>query len=137
MIQYLALLATATLFGGMLIYSFGFAPIVFHALPRDEAGKFIRLAFPWYYIFVISVSALSCFTLIPLDSLSATFMGSIVIIGIIARQFIMPKINAARDLQIKGDKAAHKKFVWLHGLSVFLNFVQLIIAGYVLICFLQ
>jgi hypothetical protein len=136
MIQYLALLATATLFGGMLIYSFGFAPIVFHALPSDEAGRFLRLAFPWYYIFIISISALSCLALIPLNSLSATLMGSVVIIGIFARQVLMSKINAARDRQVKGDKAARGQFVRLHGLSVFLNFIQLAIAGYILICFL-
>jgi hypothetical protein len=136
MIEYLALLLTATLFGGMILYSFGFAPIVFHAFPSDEAGRFIRLAFPWYYVFIISTSVFSCLTLLSLNLQSAILMASVVIIGIFARQILMPKINAARDLQLKGDTAARGHFGRLHALSVFLNFGQLAIVGYVLIYFL-
>ena len=136
MITYLALLLTATLFGGMLLYSFGFAPIVFHAFPSDEAGRFIRLAFPWYYLFVISTSALSCLALMPLNSQSAILMAIVFIVGMFARQILMPKINAARDLQLTGDTAARRDFGILHALSVFLNFGQLAIVGYVLVYFL-
>tara|TARA_B100001142_G_scaffold296335_1_gene317978 strand:- start:379 stop:789 length:411 start_codon:yes stop_codon:yes gene_type:complete len=136
MLQYLALLFTSALFGGMLLFSFGFAPIVFHALSSDEAGKFIRIAFPWYYIFIILTAALSFLTLLPLNSISATLMAGILVIGIFARQFLMPKINTFRDLQLKGDKKAGGYFAKLHALSVFLNFSQLAITGYILICFL-
>ena len=136
MIQYLALLATASLFGGMLLFSFGFAPIVFHSFPSNEASRFIRLVFPWYYLFVISVSALSCLALVPLKLISAALIGTVAIIGLFARQILMPRINSARDLQLLGDKSARGRFGRLHGLSVFLNFGQLAITGYVLICFL-
>jgi hypothetical protein len=37
---YLALLATALLFGGMVLYSFGFAAFLFSALPAEQAGPF-------------------------------------------------------------------------------------------------
>ena len=53
MIEFTALLLVATLFGGMMLYSFGFAPIVFSTLPAKDASRFIRAAFPWYYLFVI------------------------------------------------------------------------------------
>jgi hypothetical protein len=53
----LALLATALLFGGMLLYSFGFAAFLFAALPPDLAGPTIRRAFPLFYLFVLGVAA--------------------------------------------------------------------------------
>lgn len=42
----LALLATALLFGGMTLYSFGFAAFLFTALPPETAGAALRRAFP-------------------------------------------------------------------------------------------
>ena len=58
MIEFSALLLVSTLFGGMMLYSFGFAPMVFRAMPAEEAGRFIRAVFPWYYLFVIAVAGL-------------------------------------------------------------------------------
>ena len=43
-----ALLTTALLFGGMVLYSFGFAAFLFTALPPDVAGPSIRRAFPLF-----------------------------------------------------------------------------------------
>ena len=51
----LAILATALLFGGMVLYSFGFAAFLFTALPPDIAGPTIRRAFPLFYLFVLGV----------------------------------------------------------------------------------
>jgi Domain of unknown function (DUF4149) len=48
-----ALLSTALLFGGMTLYSFGFAPMVFSALKTDMAGGLLRKAFPHHYLFVL------------------------------------------------------------------------------------
>jgi hypothetical protein len=45
MIEFAALLLISMLFGGMTLYSFGFAPMVFSAMPADDAGRFIRAAF--------------------------------------------------------------------------------------------
>jgi hypothetical protein len=39
--EFAALLLVSTLFGGMMLYSFGFAPMVFSALPAEDAGRFI------------------------------------------------------------------------------------------------
>jgi hypothetical protein len=46
MIEFATLLLVSMLFGGMMLYSFGFAPMVFGALPAEDAGRFIRPAFP-------------------------------------------------------------------------------------------
>ncbi len=43
-----ALLVTALLFGGIILYSFGFAAFIFSALPADLAGRTLRRAFPTF-----------------------------------------------------------------------------------------
>ena len=53
-----AVLCTALLFGGMTLYSFGFAAFLFTALPAPTAGATLRRAFPWFYVFVMATSAL-------------------------------------------------------------------------------
>ena len=55
----LALLTTALLFGGMALYSFGFAAFLFSALPPAVAGATLRRAFPTFYVFVMGAAALA------------------------------------------------------------------------------
>ncbi len=136
MIEFAALLLVSTLFGGMMLYSFGFAPMVFRAMPPDEAGRFIRAVFPWYYLFVIGVAGLGGAILLFWDSRSGALMIAIAVVAIYARQALMPQINAARDARSRGDLDAKGRFGRLHGISVALNFAQLIAAGYVLYRFL-
>jgi hypothetical protein len=132
-IAYLALLAAAALFGGMLLFSFGVAPLVFRSFPAEEAGRVIRLAFSWYYLFVIATSALAAVLLLAATNLpSALAMTGTALIGLFARQVLMPRINAARERRAAGDGAAARRFGRLHGFSVLLNFVQLALAAYVL-----
>jgi Domain of unknown function (DUF4149) len=59
MILSLAVLSTALLFGGMTLYSFGFAAFLFTALPAQTAGAALRRAFPWFYGFVIITAAVA------------------------------------------------------------------------------
>ncbi len=136
MIEFVALLLISTLFGGMMLYSFGFAPMVFSTLPAEEAGRFIRAAFPWYYLFVIVIAALGGAILLLSDSRSGALMLAIAAVAVYARQLLMPRINAARDQRSEGRADAKGQFARLHGFSVALNFVQLIAAGYVLYRFL-
>jgi hypothetical protein len=136
MIEFAALLLVATLFGGMMLYSFGFAPMVFSTLPPPDAGRFIRAAFPWYYLFVIATAGVGGLVLLPSNSRSAVLVLAIAAIGVYARQVLMPQINAARDQQLQGDISAKQRFGRLHGFSVVLNLVQLFAAGYVLYRFL-
>ena len=131
-----ALLLVSTLFGGMLLYSFGFAPLVFNALPAEDAGRFLRIAFPWYYLFTIATAGLGGAILFFSNARSGAVMVAIAGVAVYARQVLMPQINAARDLRLQGDADAKRRFRRLHGLSVALNFIQLIAAGYVLHQFL-
>ena len=58
-IHSLAILSTALLFGGMTLYSFGFAAFLFYALPAATAGQTLRKALPWFYGFVIVTASLA------------------------------------------------------------------------------
>jgi Domain of unknown function (DUF4149) len=122
-----ALLSTALLFGGMTLYSFGFAPMVFSALKADVAGGLLRKAFPHYYVFVLVTAAAAALALVGLDGFSAALMVGTAVIAVIARQLLMPAINTARDSGAKG------RFDRLHGLSVALNMVQLAAVVWVLV----
>jgi hypothetical protein len=122
----LALLSCALLFGGMVLYSFGFAAFLFTALPAETAGPTIRRAFPHFYLFVIGGAALSAVFLWFLDPPGAAIMAAIALTTIPTRQILMPAINAATDA---GDK---RRFGLLHGLSVVITLIHIGAAAYVL-----
>jgi hypothetical protein len=122
-----ALLSTALLFGGMTLYSFGFAPMVFSALKADVAGGLLREAFPHYYVFVLVTAAAAAVALLSLDGFSAALMAGTCLVAVFARQLLMPAINTARD------SGAKSRFNQLHGLSVALNMVQLVAVVWVLV----
>ena len=89
-----ALLTTALLFGGMVLYSFGFAAFVFNNLPVETAGPLIRKAFPHFYAFVLITAALIAIMVAFLgDYLSLSLFVVILITTIFARQILMPAIN--------------------------------------------
>ena len=56
--DYLALLLTSFLFGGMLLFSVGFGTLCFKFLEPSVARAFIRKTFPYFYGYVLVVSAL-------------------------------------------------------------------------------
>jgi len=121
-----ALLLSAFLFGGMLLYSFGFAAFLFSHLPADDAGTMLRKAFPVFYLWCIAVSVLAAAIFIFLDNTSAMLMASVALTTVPARQQLMPAINAASD---SGNK---RRFNLLHGLSVLIGLAQIAVVGYVL-----
>ena len=132
MLDALALLICATLFGGMALYSFGFAAFVFKTQPPDVAGRMLRQAFPPYYLFVAGCAALAALVLIPVAPLQAVVMAAVALTTVYARQILMPQINAARDAQLAGDASAARRFGWLHGGSVGLQLVQLAATAWVI-----
>ncbi len=122
----LGLLATALLFGGMILYSFGFAAFLFSALPADVAGRTLRRAFPLFYLFVMIAAAVAAIALSGHDRLAALLLAVIAASTWPTRQFLMPAINAATDTGAKG------RFKLLHGLSVVITLAHIGIAGLVL-----
>lgn len=121
------ILLTALLFGGMVLYSFGFAAFVFSALPSDTARLTIRRAFPHFYIFVLAISALAAIFAAGFDQASALILAAVAASTIVARQIIMPAINAA------SDTGATTRFKALHSLSVVITLAHIAAAGITLI----
>jgi hypothetical protein len=125
----IALLLTAILLGGMSLFAFGFAIFALRNLPTDVARSLIRKAFPPYYLLVIVISALTGMAALPNDRLSATLLAAICGATVIARQVVMPAVNAATD---RGDRGS---FGILHGVSVLIQIAQIIATAIVLLRF--
>lgn len=127
MTQSVAVLITALLFGGMALYSFGFAAFLFTVLPAETAGLTLRRAFPLFYLFVFVTAGLASALLWPHDPLAGTLMALVAITTVPARQALMPAINRATD------GGQRRRFKWLHGLSVTLTLGHIAAAGFVLV----
>ena len=123
-----ALLTTAHLLGGMVLYSLGFAVFVFNAVPAETAGPLIRRAFPHFYLFVLGTSAPAAAVVAFSDDwISASLLAVIALTTVYARQVLMPAINAATDTKRKG------RFKALHGLSVLITLAHIGAAGAVIV----
>lgn len=125
-----ALLVTSLLFGGMVLYSFGFAAFLFTALPANVAGPTIRRAFPHFYMFVMLSAAAAAGLVWAHDAVAAGLLALIAVTTLPARQMLMPAINRATD---EGAKA---RFKWLHGLSVAITLAHIALAGLAMTRFL-
>lgn len=124
-----AMLMTAILFGGMVLYSFGFAAFLFSHLPAQDAGSILRKAFPVFYLWCVAVGLLAAGLLLFVDSVSAWLVMAVALTTVPARQLLMPAINAASD---NNDR---RRFNILHGSSVLLAVAQMTMLAYVLIRF--
>ena len=126
MITVAALLLTAFLFGGMLLYSFGFAAFVFTTLPAEQAGRLLREAFPHFYAWCIVTSVAAALSFYFVAPLSAGILFFVAVTTLPARQMLMPAINSATD---SGNKS---QFNVLHSASVTLTLLQIGAVGYCL-----
>ena len=126
MILTLAVLTTALLFGGMSLYSFGFAAFLFSTFSPEVAGPALRKAFPWFYAFVIGVAAIAALLWWPHDGVAAAVMAAVVVTTILVRQLLMPAINRATDAGLR------QRFKWLHGLSVVVTLGHIVASGWLL-----
>lgn len=119
----LATLITALLFGGMVLYSFGFAAFLFTALPPEVAGRTIRRAFPMFYLFVLGCSGAAAVVLWAGHLPGAGLLALVAFTVLPTRQLLMPAINHATDT---GAKA---RFKALHGLSVAITLGHIALTG--------
>ena len=124
-LQSIATVATALLAGGMVFFSFVFAPLVFKTLDEDNAGRMVRAVFPVYYLLGLLLSALAAVFFWPASPTDGAVMGAVAVVFALARQLLRPAIDARRERR-KEDPAAAKGFRRLHGLSMILNLAQII-----------
>jgi hypothetical protein len=121
--------ALGLLLGGMGVFSFMVAPTAFRALTEADAGRFVRALFPHYYLFVTVASLVSGVLLVAGHPYMSKLMFLCAALGVVARQVLMPRINALRDRSLAGDAAAGRWFGRLHGASVVINLFQLVAAA--------
>jgi len=119
------------LLGAMLFFPSVVAPVVFTSLPEAQAGAFLRSMFPRYYAFMIALSLIAALLFLVTNDESA-YQATVVclFVGVSTlwvRQWLLPRINAARDAQLAGDAEAGRRFDRDHKLSVGVNMVQLVL----------
>ena len=124
--EYIALLLTSFLFGGMLLFSLSFGTLSFKFLEASVARAFIRKTFPYFYGYVLSVSALIVLFSLNISSLAVGLAFSIFITTIPTARVLMPAIDKASDAKQK------RNFVLLHSVSVSITLSQIIICAILL-----
>ena len=119
------------LLGAMLFFPSVVAPVVFTSLPEAQAGAFLRSMFPRYYSFMIALSLIAALLFLVATDESAEQAAMVCLfVGVSTlwvRQWLLPRINAARDAQLAGDAEAGRRFDRDHKLSVGINLLQLIL----------
>ncbi len=129
MIEQLSIYLIAMILGIMLFFSFVIAPVVFTTLDEDNARKFIRRIFPFYYNVNLAISFVVLLTFLFLSKLGIDFYLILLITILFATSnyLLMPLINKYRD------EKQDKKFKYSHFISVVINFVQMICLVFLLI----
>lgn len=124
--DFISILFTAFLFGGMLLFSVGFGTLAFKFLETPIARQFIRKTFPFFYFYVFSISAVAS-AILYFHNFDAFVLMLIIAITTIPNAFIlMPAINFSADNKFK------RRFIVLHGLSVCITLTHIILAASVL-----
>ena len=128
MIEQLSIYLIAMILGIMLFFSFVIAPVVFTTLDEDNARKFIRRIFPFYYNVNLTISFVILLIFLFLSKLGVDFYLILLITILFATSnyLLMPLINKYRD------EKEDKKFKYSHFISVVINFVQMICLVFIL-----
>ena len=115
--------------GMMIFFSFVLAPMIFKVLDAENAGKFVRKIFPYYYFVNLIFLSIAVILFIIISSLGLSFYItlSLAISFVFAQFILMPIINKFKD------NNEEKKFKYAHGTSVLINFIQMIGLIYLLI----
>jgi len=108
--------------GIMLFFSFVIAPTVFKFLPTTESGPYIRKLFPIYYIINAVLALGSLIAIISLQVFNIIFYANTVnlVLFVLCYFYLMPTIN-------KQKTKNNRKFKILHGSSVAINLIQIIL----------
>ena len=129
MIEQISIYLTSMILGIMLFFSFVIAPVVFTTLDDENARKFIRRIFPFYYNVNLIISFIVLITFFFLSKFGIEFILilTITILFAISNYYLMPLINKYRD------EKQNKKFKYSHFISVLINFIQMIFLVFLLI----
>ena len=129
MFQLIAIYLTSAILGIMLFFSFVVAPITFTSLNEENARKFIRRIFPYYYNVNLGISIIVTLIFAFIESFDLNFFLILLVALLFAlsNYVLMPLINKYRD------NNQDKKFKFSHFISVVINFLQMIFLIIILI----
>ena len=108
--------------GIMLFFSFVIAPTVHRFLPKEQSGPYIRKLFPIYYIINAVLALGSLIAIASLGVFNIIFYANTIILVLFALCYfyLMPTIN-------KQKVKTNRTFKILHGSSIVINFIQIIL----------
>ena len=120
---------TAMILGIMLFFSFVIAPVVFTTLDEENARKFIRRIFPFYYNVNLGISFIVLIIFFILSNFGINFylILAVVLLFATSNYLLTPLINKYRD------NKQDKKFKYSHFISVVINFIQMICLVFLLV----
>jgi len=108
--------------GIMLFFSFVIAPTVHKFIPAAQSGPYTRKLFPIYYIINAVLALGSLIAIASLGVFNIIFYANTIILVLFALCYfyLMPTINKQK---VKTNRA----FKILHGSSIVINFIQIIL----------
>ena len=129
MFEQVSIYLIAMILGIMLFFSFVIAPVVFTTLDEENARKFIRRIFPFYYNVNLGISFIVLIIFFILSNFGINFylILAVVLLFAISNYLLMPLINKYRD------NKQDKKFKYSHFISVIINFIQMICLVFLLV----
>ena len=119
----------SAILGIMLFFSFVVAPVTFTSLNEENARKFIRKIFPYYYNVNLGISILAILIFVFFKSFNLDFFLILLVTLLFAlsNYVLMPLINKFKDSN------QDKNFKISHLVSVVINFLQMILLIIILI----
>ena len=129
MFQLTAIYLTSAILGIMFFFSFVVAPVTFTTLNEENARKFIRKIFPYYYNVNLGIGILATLIFVFFKSFNLDFFLILLVTLLFAlsNYVLMPLINKFRDSN------QDKNFKISHLVSVVINFLQMILLIIILI----
>ena len=123
MLELISFYLASAILGIMAFFSFVVAPVTFTTLNEENARKFIRKIFPFYYNVNLALSSLAIAIYVFLKSFNFNFylILSVSVLFAVSNYILMPLINKYRD------QKKDKHFKYSHFLSVIINFVQILL----------
>lgn len=125
----LTLVALTGLLASMVFFAALVTPTVFRSLDHTAASKYLRSLFPLYYLWCLAWTAAAVLGAWLLGPWMAATVAVILILFAVARWWLLPAIDRAREAHLAGDVVASARFKRLHLYSVVLNLGQMIAAA--------
>ena len=129
MLELTSIYLTTAILAIMIFFSFVIAPVTFTTLDEENARKFIRRIFPFYYNVNLALSLIATLIFVILKSYNLNFylILTVAVLFFLSNFTLMPLINKFRD------EKKDKQFKYTHFLSVIINFFQILLLLIILI----